>query len=96
MMNCEMCGKRLPVTFAGDLCSAKCRKKKSRDKLQAGPRSHKIAFEIDAITRSINQGVFDRDQARELLYTINGRIHEMWKAVEALEARHEANSGDKS
>lgn len=91
-MGCIICGKEMPAWFEGDMCSAKCRKKKSRDKLMASQRSHKIAFEIDAIARTIRLSKIDKSEAREMLYTIWDRVSELNKQISEMPETSEAKS----
>lgn len=84
MSNCIVCNKQLPAWFKGDICSAKCRKKKSRDKLMAGQRAHKISFEIDAITSSMKRSEIEKDDAEKIFYTIWGSLSKMHDHIKGL------------
>lgn len=84
MQNCVMCNKRLETWFEGECCSPRCRKKKSRDKLMASPRSHKIAFEIDAIGRTIRLQNMNKEEAEELMYTIWRSMSKLIDQVRAI------------
>lgn len=84
MSNCIVCGKTLPAWFSGDLCSAKCRKKKSRDKLMAGQRAHKISFEIDAITTSMKRSEIDKPDAEKIFFTIWESLSKMHEHIKTL------------
>lgn len=84
MNDCIICHKPLPVWFKGDICSGKCRQKKSRDKLEAPSKAHKISFEIDAIARVIRLNNMSKSDAQELLWTINRSVHALWDQIEAL------------
>lgn len=63
MLNCVVCGERLPVWFKGECCpgdSSKCRKKKSRDRIQARPDARII---LNTIWSSLDKMI---DQVRGL------------------------------
>lgn len=89
MLNCVMCNKRLEVWFEGECCSDKCRKKKSRDKLQASPRAHKISFEIEALCKTMRVTNMSHDDARELMHVIWRSLDKMIIQVQALENKEE-------
>lgn len=86
--DCIICHKPLPSYFEGDMCSAKCRKKKSRDRQMAPQRAHAIAFEIDAIGRTIRLNKLDAKEAETLLYII-------WESTSNLIKQVRAIGGDK-
>lgn len=96
MLNCAICGKRLPVWFKGECCpgnSSKCRKKKSRDRLMAPQRAHKVAFEIDALVRTIRITDMGAADARTILNTIWRSLDGMIDQVRELEAKVETKEG---
>lgn len=84
MSDCIVCGKTLPVWFSGDICSAKCRKKKSRDKLMASNRAHKISFEIDAIVTTMRRSEIDKADAEKIFYTIWESLSKMHEHIKKL------------
>lgn len=91
MLNCVICNKRLEVWFEGECCSDKCRKKKSRDKLMASPRANKIAFEIDAIGKTIRVTNMNAEEARNLLHTMWRSLDKLITQVRELEEKERPN-----
>ena len=52
----------------------------------AGPRSHKIAFEIDAIGRTIRLTNMSKEEAETLMYTIWNSMSTLIKQVREMDA----------
>ena len=75
--DCIVCHKPLDAWFRGDICSNKCRKKKSRDRLELPIKAQKIGFEIDALARTIRLNKIPKQEAREMLHVI-------WRQLDGL------------
>lgn len=91
---CSVCGKQLEPWFYGEICSPKCRKKKSRDRLEAPKRASTIAWDIDKITVSISKGYFTKEEAESMLYEINARLWAMRDAINQIGMKTERIQGD--
>jgi len=91
MLNCQVCNKRLPAYFKGDLCSARCRQKKSRDKRMSQQRAYAMGFQVDAWNKMLSERTIDASEARELLNAVWDRLSDFYQAIKAAEER-EANA----
>jgi hypothetical protein len=87
---CTVCGKRLGAWFRGDICSAKCRQKKSRDKKQAGARAWRIGADIEKLFASYKSGAIDIDDAIMHHNALLNKIQKLTKQLsEDLQAQQE-------
>lgn len=84
MNECIICHKPLEPWFKGDLCSPKCRKKKSRDRLEMSSKAHKIGFEIDALARTMRLNKMPKEDAREMLHVIWRQLDGLIKLVDEM------------
>lgn len=90
MSNCSVCGKPLPAWFRGEMCSGKCRQKKSRDKKSASRRAAQCGKDIDTLIRAFEIGAFGIDDAlhyHNQITTKMRRFHEL--LLKRLEAENE-------
>lgn len=86
MLNCTVCNKRLPVYFRGDICSPKCRQKKSRDKRMAHSRAYAMGFQIDQWGKMLSDGTIDHEEARELLDAVWDRLSNFYDQIKRADA----------
>jgi len=83
------------VHLGNGICSAACRTRRSRDKREALKRAIVAAETIDGFTKLLTQDVITPDQARTLLYEINGSLHKLWDMIHQKEGLQEAKQQDK-
>jgi len=88
-MNCQVCNKRMPVTFQGDICSDACRAKKSRAKRGSQAKAYGIGFQVDAFAKMLSDGTIGADEARSLLDAFYDRTWAFWEQIQAAKAKEE-------
>jgi len=96
MLNCTVCNKRLPAYFKGDMCSARCRQKKSRDKRMAVQRAYAMGFQIDAWNKMLSEKTIDTTTGRELLDAVWERLSDFYQAIKAAEELEQAKAEAKA
>lgn len=74
MDGCKVCGGPLPAWFRGDICSAKCRQKKSRDRRDAGKRAALAARQIESLANAYKAGGIDQHDAIVYHNLINSKL----------------------
>ncbi len=86
MLNCTVCNKRLPAYFKGDICSARCRQKKSRDKRAAQSRAYAMGFQVDQWGKMLSEGTITPKEARSLLDAVWDRLSDFYDQIKTAEA----------
>lgn len=92
MLNCTVCNKRLPVYFKGDICSARCRQKKSRDKRAAQSRAYAMGFQVDQWGKMLSDGTITASEARSLLHAVWDRMSDFHSQIVNAEAVQQAKT----
>lgn len=92
MLNCTVCNKRLPAYFKGDICSARCRQKKSRDKRAAQSRAYAMGFQVDQWGKMLSEGTITPSEARSLLDAVWDRLSDFYDQIKTAEAVQQAKA----
>lgn len=96
MLNCTVCNKRIPAYSKADMCSARCRQKKSRDKRMAVQRAYSMGFQVDAWNKMLSEKTITTTEARELLDAVWDRLSDFYQAIKAAEEVAQAKADAKA